>query len=144
MGSWQRGFTLIELITVMILLGIISVVLISRLGSFAGADVQGGRDDIIAALSFAQQTAMVRSNITVEVTANSISVAEDGVPINLGANYYPLTMPSGVSLSPSDQEYVFDKLGRTTAGEITISGSGASQGISAVIKIEASGYAYAE
>lgn len=139
----EKGFTLVELITVMILLGIVSVTLFSRIGGINTAAVQGGRDDVIAALFFAQQTAMVRSNIQVVVSATAISVTENGAPIAVGSGYYPLAMPSGVSLSSTQSTFTYDKLGRTTAGIITISGSGSTAGTSATIVVEATGYAHA-
>jgi len=49
MKKLQCGFTLIELIAVMILIGIVSVVLFSRMGSAGSAPIQSGRDDVIAA-----------------------------------------------------------------------------------------------
>ncbi len=139
----EKGFTLVELITVMILLGIVSVTLFSRIGGINTAAVQGGRDDVIAALFFAQQTAMVRSNIQVVVSATAISVTENGAPIAVGSGYYPLAMPSGVTLSATQNTFTYDKLGRTTAGVITLSGSGSTAGTSATIVVEATGYAHA-
>lgn len=143
-----RGFSLVELITVMLLLGIVSVVLFSRINPASTAAVQAGRDDIIAALFFAQQTAMMRSsggNIRVEFTGTSVSVTENGSPIAVNANYYPLSLPQGVGVQTSvaGNVFQFDKLGRTSAGTITLTGSGNSAGTSAVIQVEASGYAYA-
>ena len=140
----EQGFTLIELITVIILVGILSITLFSRLGSAGTAPIQSGRDDIIAALFFAQQTAMMRSNggnIKLLLTANSVSVTENDLPITVAADYYPLALPQGVSATPAT--FVFDKLGRTTASTITLTGSGNTAGTSAVIQVEASGYAYA-
>jgi MSHA pilin protein MshC len=139
-----RGFTLIELITVIILTGILSVVLVSRLGPTKTAAIQASRDDLIAALFFAQQTAMMRStgtNIKTVVTSNSVSVTENDIPIKLSTDHYPLSMPQGVNLSPVT--LVYDKLGRTTANTITLTGSGNSAGVSASVTVEASGYAYA-
>jgi len=141
MKTTDSGFSLIELITVMILVGILSVTLLSRLGPLESAPIQSGRDDLIAALFFAQQQAMMRSDITVEVNANSISVNEDGDPLKVSADHYPLIMPKGVRLSPVTLAY--DKLGRTTATDIIIEGTGNSSGVSASIRVEASGYAYA-
>lgn len=135
------GFTLIELITVMILVGILSITLFSRLGSAGTAPIQSGRDDLIAALFFAQQQAMMRPNITLVITANSISVNENNVPIPVSSTHYPLAIPAGVTLSPAILTY--DKLGRTTATNITLTGSGNSSGISASVRVETSGYAYA-
>lgn len=127
----------------MILLGVISVALFYRVGSAATAPIQAGRDDLIAALFFAQQQAMMRSNITLVLTANSISVNENAVPIAVSNNFYPLTMPAGVSLPTLTLTY--DKLGRIPAAtQIVLTGSGNSSGASATIQVDASGYAYAE
>lgn len=142
MKKSDLGFTLIELITVMILVGILSITLFSRIGSAGTAPIQSGRDDLIAALFFAQQQAMMRSNITVELTANSVSVNESGNPIAVSNDYYPLTMPAGVSLPVLTLSY--DKLGRTTATQIVLTGSGNSSGVTATIQVDASGYAYAQ
>lgn len=141
MNSLERGFSLIELITVMILVGILSITLFSRLGPLGTAPIQSGRDDLIAALFFAQQQAMMRSKITLVVTGSSISVNENNVPLKISTDHYPLAMPKGVSLSPITLAY--DKLGRTTATNITLTGSGNSSGVSARIRVESSGYAFA-
>ena len=144
MKNIQQGFTLIELITVMILIGVVSVALISRIGSANTAAIQSGRDDLIAALFFAQQQAMMRSDITLELTANSVSVNENGSPIKVGSDFYPLTMPVGVAITPNPLSLTYDKLGRTTQVAITLTGSGNSSGVSATVQVEASGYAYAQ
>jgi MSHA pilin protein MshC len=141
MKKSDLGFTLIELITVMILVGILSVTLFSRLGPLGTAPIESGRDDLIAALFFAQQQAMMRSNITFVATASSISVNENNVPLKVSSDHYPLQMPAEVSLSPITLAY--DKLGRTTPTNITLTGSGNSSGVSASIRVEASGYAFA-
>lgn len=137
MQKGERGFTLIELITVMILISIISVALFSRLGSVNSANIQAGRDDLIAALFFAQQTAMARNNIQLVLTTNSVSITENGTPIKVHAQGYPLAFPSGVTTTPVILSY--DKLGRTTATTISLSATG---GLSASIRLEASGYAH--
>lgn len=137
MQRGERGFTLIELITVIILISIVSVTLFSRLGSVNSANIQVGRDDLIAALFFAQQTAMARSNIQLVLTTNSVSVTENGTPIKVHAQGYPLAFPSGVTTTPVILSY--DKLGRTTATTISLSATG---GLSASITLEASGYAH--
>lgn len=137
MGKHERGFTLVELITVIILVSIISVSVFSRLGSVSSANLQASRDDIIAALFFAQQTAMARSNIQLVVTSHSVSVTENGTPIVVHSKGYPLTLESGVTATAASLTY--DKLGRTTATTIGLS---SSSGASASIVVEASGYAH--
>ncbi len=138
------GFTLIELLTIMILLGVVSVTLMSRIGSTGNAAVLGGRDDILAALSFAQQTAMARDGISISFTSHSVSVTENGVPIANGGVDYPLALPANVSVIASTGSFNFDRLGRTTQGSIQLIGTGTSQGVSAIITLESSGYAHAD
>jgi MSHA pilin protein MshC len=142
MKNIHRGFTLIELVAVILLIGILSITLFSRLGSTGTAPVQAGRDDVIAALFFAQQQAMMRPNITLVLTANSVSVNENGNPIKVSSDFYPLTIQKGVSLP--EVTFSYDKLGRTTATEIVVMGTGNSSGVSATIQVDASGYAYAK
>lgn len=142
MKNTQRGFTLIELVTVMILVGVISISLLNRMSSAGTAPIQSGRDDLIAALFFAQQQAMMRSGISLVLTANSVSVNENNNPIAVSNDFYPLTMPAGVSLPALTLNY--DKLGRTTATQIVLTGSGNSSGVTATIQVDASGYAYAQ
>lgn len=132
----DRGFTLIELIAVIILVGIISVSLFSRIGNVQSASLQASRDDVIAALFFAQQTAMARSGIVVTVSTNSINVTENGTPLIIHSGAYPLTLPSGVTATSASFSY--DKLGKTSPGSITLNGDG----VSATITVEASGYAH--
>lgn len=138
MVAHERGFTLIELIAVMILISVVAISMMSRLSSLSSANVQAGRDDIIAALFFAQQTAMARSGIHLIVTSNSVSVIENGVPIVVHNKGYPLNLPSGVSATTTVASFDYDKLGRTTAGTIILSGSGNT----ATITVESSGYAH--
>lgn len=131
----ERGFTLIELIAVMVILGVMSVTLFSRLGSIASTNVQASRDDLIAVLFFAQQNAMARSGVQLIVTSSSVSVTEN-VPPLVTLQGYPLSFPSGVTATP--MTFSYDKLGRTIPGNITLTSSGGS----AVITVEASGYAH--
>jgi MSHA pilin protein MshC len=142
--SSTKGFTLIELITVMVLLSIISITLFTRMGPINTAPVQSGRDDLIAALFFAQQQAMMRAGptttIKLQITSIGTTVTET-VGTSLPRTLYSVTMPSGVTVTTST--FVYDKLGRTSAGTLTLTGSGNSSGVSARIRVEASGYAFA-
>ncbi len=131
----QRGFTLIELIAVMVIVGVMSVTLFSRLGSVTSTNVHASRDDLIAALFFAQQTAMARSGIQLVVTATTVSVIE--TPPGTALPGYPLNISANVSATPVTFSY--DKLGRTTPGTIVLT---SSSGAGATITVEASGYAH--
>lgn len=134
----SQGFTLIELIAVMIVVGILAIGISSRFPDSNAASVQTSRDDIIAALFFAQQTAMARDNIQLSITANTINVTENGNPIRIHSDAYPLALPSGVSVTAVPATFSYDKLGKTTPGSITVT----RDGVSATITVEASGYAH--
>lgn len=140
MREKQNGFSLVELIAVLTILGVLSVVLIMRMDGVGASRVQASRDDVIAALFFAQQLAMSESNVRVLVSANSIDVQRNNVSVVLDSNFYPLTMPSDVQLNPSSAQFIYDKLGRTTAGTIQVQ-TGDSR-YSATVRLEATGYAY--
>jgi MSHA pilin protein MshC len=136
----ERGFTLIELITVIILLGIISVTLVSRLGSVSTANLQASRDDVIAALFFAQQTAMARRNIQLVLTANTVSVTENASPIVVHSDGYPLKFPDGVTTTARTLSY--DRLGGIINGPAPVIITLSAKGASASITVEATGYAH--
>jgi MSHA pilin protein MshC len=140
----QSAFTLIELIAIVLIISVIAAVASPRFSSGDATKVQTSRDDVLAALFFAQQVAMARANTTNPVrfifSSGQISVEENGTPLRNGSITYPLNINSGVSISGSvSSPYSFDKLGRTAASTLTLS-SGSN---SAQIFLSASGYAYA-
>lgn len=135
MNHSHRGFTLIELIAVMILVGILSVVLMSRVGGVNSANVQSGRDSLVAALFFAQQTAMARDNIQFTSSGNTVNVTESGTSLT----GYPVTL-KGVTLSPAST-FTYDRLGRI-AGDGAVITIANNAGVSARVTVEASGYAH--
>ncbi len=136
----QNGFTLVELIAVLTILGVLSVALMIRMDGIGASRVQAGRDDVIAALFFAQQLAMSESNVRVLVSANSIDVQRNNVSVALDSNFYPLAMPNNVQLVSSSPQFTYDKLGRTSSGAIQVQTSDGSY--SATVRLEATGYAY--
>jgi len=108
----NSGFSLIELITVIILLGILGVV---ALGRFSGGDVFAARgffDDTLTAVRFAQKLAISTGcDVRVITTAGSYQLrqsstctADDFVntvanPANRGNDYQNTNIPSGYTLT---------------------------------------------
>lgn len=140
MREKQNGFTLVELIAVLTLLGVLSVVLMSRMDGVGASRVQASRDDVIAALFFAQQLAMSENNVRVVVTTTSIDVQKNNVSVKMDSSFYPLVMPSGIRLNSSSAQFAYDKLGRTSTGNIQIQTSDGRY--SAQVQLEATGYAH--
>lgn len=138
MRERQDGFSLIELIAVLVIVSIIFIYIGANPGQ-RGLELQTTRDDIVAGLFYAQQVAMARQNNLNPVRfisdgITTVDVQENGVSIN--GDGYPLTLPVGFSLPAATLAY--DKLGRTTATTLTLTGSGSSVNIT----IESSGYVH--
>lgn len=133
----SRGFTLIELISIIIVLAVIAVALGSRFSDTGAAQLQASRDDIVAALLLAQQTAMARDSasnpVSVIAAATSVTVSDGGNTLSAS-----VSLPSSMSLSGDLGTHAYDKLGRTNAYSLNLSGAGSN---SATIDVEGSGYA---
>lgn len=132
----QRGFTLVELIVIMIVIGILAAVAVPRFSLLSGYDEIGYRDQVKATLEFARKAAVAqRRYVCVErpvLSPNSLSVTIDtDIPENrtgsLGTctRQQPLVLPGGSSnqinprgsitlLPSSTQSLIFDALGRAS------------------------------
>lgn len=97
MHNPQQGFTLIELITVIILLGILSAFAISRFPSSQGYKTTIIKNQLIASARLAQQTSLSRSSPAANVTLNvSLIVgAWDLVVSGAGGNSYSAQIDRG-------------------------------------------------
>ena len=133
----QSGFTLIELVAVILILSVITAVTTSQFSNSSQFQAMTTRDDIVAGLFYAQQIAQARASATNTVqfvsTGTSIDVREAGASINNGI--YPLALPGGFTLTTATLSY--DKLGQTTATTLTLTDGDSS----ATIAVSASGYA---
>lgn len=66
----QRGFTLVELITIMLILGILAAVAVPRFFSENAFQARGTADQVMAALRYGQKVAIAQHrNVTVSITA---------------------------------------------------------------------------
>ncbi|GLS26718.1 Tfp pilus assembly protein FimT/FimU [Marinibactrum halimedae] len=136
----RNGFTLIELITVLLIVAIISVYVGNRFSSI-DSNLSSGRDDLIAALFFAQQIAMSRDSaanpITFVTSGAAIDVQASGASLSSAGVQYPVVLSNGVTVSPA-VTLAYNKMGETTATVFTLSHDGASTQVT----VEASGYVH--
>jgi len=134
-GNLQRGFTLIELIMVMVMVGILAVFVAPRLFDANVFKSRGFADQVQATLRYAQKEAIAQHrNVCVAMTASAISLkiasldgAASACDTNLvlpGQSTNIISAPSAsITLSPATS-FNFDALGSTTAQQIfTVSGA---------------------
>ncbi len=136
----QAGFTVLELVVVMVVIGILSVVVLPRLNVLDGFDQLGYRDRVRATLEYARKSAVAqRRNVRVQIASSVTTVTVEqatpegdvGTPgsyaaLNLpGSNTNTFNPPSGVTLTPPNVTLTFDPLGKpSAAATLTVSGSG--------------------
>lgn len=99
-----RGFTLVELITVMILLGILAVFAIPNLSSTQGFDAVSFSDRTAASLRFAQKSAVARRRMVCATVAPGSLTLSAAASFGAGACANAMAGPDGknpAAISPS-------------------------------------------
>ena len=117
--SQCAGFTLLELITIIVIVGILALVAVPRFGTGGSFDSRGFYDKSAAIVRFAQKTAVAwRRPVFVCVTATQVTAGPAtgcGTPLTnpVTNGLAQETAPSGVTLNVT--EFSFDGLGRPSA-----------------------------
>lgn len=132
------GFTLVELVVTMIVIGILAVTVLPRFSLLKGYDEVGYRDKVKATLEFARKTAVAqRRHTCATLGSNGLKLTVDlnipesyagGCPANLlllpsrdtkycgsAASGNEICAPSGVTLAGT-ATLIFSPLGRPAAG----------------------------
>ena len=129
-----RGFTLAELVMVLVITAILAVAAIPFLSSRLTFDTRSFTDQVRAALQYAQSVAVAhRTNVCATITANSFTLTQAASAGSLVACTAPLidptsgssfvlSTPGSVSF-PTPVTITFDALGQTaSAVTVTIRG----------------------
>lgn len=123
------GFTLVELIAVMVIVGVIAAVAIPRFVGRDAFDSRGFTDQVSSALRFARQQAVAqRRTVCVTITANQLTMNRSSTfggacdrdlanPGN-GQPAYAINAPNGVLMAGQafPFNFTFDPSGRPSTG----------------------------
>ena len=116
----KNGFTLVELVTVIVLLSILSVAALSRLGGMEVFEQKAFFDEVTNAFRFAQKLAQSTGcNVQVSTTSTSYRLRQGSSctsmtydrnvlnPADRTVAYQNSSPPDGVTISPSPVSFVF-------------------------------------
>lgn len=130
------GFTIIELVAVLVLMGFIAAIVAPRFFDTNTFEARGVYDEVVAAARYAQKLAITnRCTVKLTLTSNRFTITQSTSAAVCGTgsdtlavphpgqcrnpaagNNYDCNMPTGVSitLTAGTSPIVFDSLGRTT------------------------------
>lgn len=141
---FMQGFSLIELVVTMIVIGILAISVLPRWMGNSGFDERAFRDRVVAGLRYAQKSAIAArrttcatfsaapASVSFRVSTNNgaVNCAVGAALIGHDANPLVVTAPNGVSFAALPADVVFDGGGRAaTAAAISITGLDASLAI---------------
>jgi len=122
----NSGFSLVELVTVIVLLGVLGIIALGRLGNQDGFAARGFFDDTVTAVRFAQKLAISSGcDVRVITTANSYQLRQSTTctadnfsnlvasPANRSNSYQNANMPTGFTLTAGS--ITFDARGQREA-----------------------------
>lgn len=115
----HRGFSLVELIMVMILVGILAVMAVPLLSNIAGYTLHSAAHDLIEAIRYAQQQSMTHSGANpfqIQITGAGFTVSQSGTaiinPITGNSGYsQDSAVWNGVSITSTTGTIAFDYRG---------------------------------
>ena len=135
-ASTTRGFTLVELILVMVIAGILAAVAMPRLMGRNSFDSRGFTDQLAATVRFAQKLAIAqRRDVFVRLTPTDATLCYNATgacvaaPGPGGEKPYTVSVPGGVAIASPVSSLAFDAVGRPVGIavplDIQVNGSGA-------------------
>ena len=97
----DRGFTLIEVIAVLIIAAILAALILPRFMSIGGYSANAAQGDVIAAAQYARQLALLGNGDIILSLQGSTVAVQNGAGQNLpvpGGKGYPITIPASAQV----------------------------------------------
>ncbi len=117
------GFSLIELVMVLIILSIIGITVAPKFFDNSIFQARGFADQVLATLRYAQKIAIAQhQNVCVSLTSTTVTLKDAACAALLTLPNGQVTAPTDVTLSPAPIILTFNALGQATAASITVSG----------------------
>ena len=123
---------MVELVTVMVIAGVLAAVAIPRLFDNSAFQSRGFYDQVLSTLRYAQKAAIAQNryvcvsfpaNNKVTLTYGTTNACANGTLASPSGDPYPLTNKNASFANPQPTAFSFDALGRPSAAQsITVSG----------------------
>lgn len=143
----SQGFTLIELIMVLVLLGVLAIALVPRINT-QDFDARGFHDETLALLRYAQKSAIAQRRtvcvafgsgsvtLTMAASAGSTSCPGNALVGPRGESPAQVTARAGVSYVAQPGGFYFDALGQPSAGRtMAVTGNGSPVGRTITVEV---------
>lgn len=130
-GPRQKGFTLIELVMVMVMLGVLAVFAAPRVFNRNDFEARGFHDQVLSTLRFAQKTAIAqRRTVCVAFTATTVTLTRASAEASAACDTAPpvpvpgplgelvLTAPANVAFTVVPTGFSFDGLGQSRPASV--------------------------
>ena len=145
MATKNKGFTLVELVAVLLIVAVLASTASIRFLSNSTFQLQASRDQLVSAIKSAQQLAMIQADrVQLQTGPNGIDIQQDrdgsgnfssDESVYMDGVQYPLVLKSSQTIS--NNSFLFDRLGRTSPGFVTLT----QEGNAVTVTISSSGHA---